>query len=444
MKRRLFFIVFIVASLTAFSQEKKQEQLVKEGWNFGALPAVTFDTDLGLQYGGLLNFYHYGDGSRYPSYDHSLYLEVSRYTKGSGIYRFYYDSDRLFKGLQTSMDLSFLTDQAYDFYGFNGFDAVYNKAWIDDEADEYVSRVFYKYDRKLFRWKIDFQGKLSGNNWRWIAGLNWLNFDIKSVDVDKLNKGKEGEDLLPDVDGLYDKYVDWGIFSAEEADGGFVPTFKGGIVLDTRDNKPSPMKGVWSEAVVVVAPEILGAESAFAKLSLTHRQYFTLVPDDLSLACRLVYQTTLAGDVPYYYQSQFITSVMKGSTSEGLGGSKTLRGIRRNRVIGDGFFFGNVELRWKFARFRLLNNNFYLGLNGFTDFGRVTNKIKFNNPLSVTTSSVRYADYFEDDAEKMHFSFGTGIRIAMNENFIIAIDYGRATDKQDGESGLYTGLNYLF
>jgi len=446
MKKLRLFLLFALPWLTAFSQTSEKEQLIKEGWNFGALPTITFDTDLGFQYGALVNLYHYGDGSRYPGYNHSLYFEVSRFTKGSGIYRFYYDSDLLIKGLQTSMDLSYLTDQAYDFYGFNGYDAVFNESWIDEESDDYVSRVFYKYDRKLFRWKIDLQGKITSEKFRWIAGLNFLNFEVAPVDLEELNKGKKGDDLLPDVDGLFDKYQEWGIISEAESDGGFVPTFKGGLVFDTRDNKPNPMRGVWTEAVLVASPEILGAEGSFSQLSLTHRQYFTLIPKDLSFAYRLAWQTKLGGELPFYYQSQVVTSIMTGSTSEGLGGSKTLRGIRRNRVVGDGIFFGNAELRWKFARFQLKNNNFYLGLNGFMDFGQVTDKIDFqlNNAFVEYSLANNPKDYFDRGAEEMHVSYGAGLRVAMNENFIIAIDYGLAADKRDGTSGFYMGLNYLF
>jgi hypothetical protein len=32
----------------------------------------------------------------------------------------------------------------------------------------------------------------------------------------------------------------------------------------------------------------------------------------------------------------------------------------------------------------------------------------------------------------------------MNQNFIVAIDYGKALDKRDGTSGIYIGLNFLF
>ncbi|HKJ43316.1 MAG TPA: hypothetical protein VKA27_14560, partial [Sunxiuqinia sp.] len=240
MKKKLLFVLVSLIYLTAFSQNKKQEQLIKKGWNLGALPTITYDTDLGFQYGALVNLFDYGDGSRYPDYDQSLYFEASHYTKGSGILRFYYDSDQLIKGMQTSMDLSYLTDQAYDFYGFNGYDAVFNKSWIDDQSPDYITRVFYKYNRKLFRWKLDLQGKITSNKFRWIAGINFLNFSIGPVDLEKLNKGKSGSDVLPDVPGLYQYYQDWGIISSQEASGGFVPAFKAGLVFDTRDNKPNP------------------------------------------------------------------------------------------------------------------------------------------------------------------------------------------------------------
>jgi len=439
-------LIFVITGLMA-QEEKKQ--VAKDGWNFGALPTITFDTDLGFQYGALVDLYHYGDGSRYPKYDHKLYFEVSRFTKGSGINRFYYDSDKLIKGLQTSVDLSYLSDQAYDFFGFNGYDAVVNYDWMDDSkpGDIYKTRMFYKYDRNMFRFKVDLQGKLSGDKIRWTSGINLLNFKIGLVDIDKLNKGNE-DNPLPTHEqqpGLYEKYLEWGIISAEEANGGFVPTIKAGLVYDSRDNRPNPMRGIWTEAVVEGAPVFLGAESSFAKLSLTHRQYFTIIKDDLSFAYRLNYQTTIAGHTPFYYQTTMVVSELKNVTSEGLGGFSSLRGIVRNRVVGDGYFMGNMEARWKFARFQFINNNFYLGLNGFMDFGQVTKKTDgIENVPESDLNSQAAKDYYDKDAEKMHISYGAGLRIAMNENFIIRLDYGMAADDRDGKSGMYIGLNYLF
>jgi len=442
MKKTLLtgLLIFVITGLMA--QEVKK-QVTKDGWNFGALPTVTFDTDLGFQYGALVDLYQYGDGSRYPKYDHKFYFEWSRYTKGSGINRFYYDSDKLIKGLQTSADISYLTDQAYDFFGYNGYDAVVNYDWIDDEDPNYKTRMFYKYDRRMFRFKVDLQGKLSGDKIKWIGGINLLNFKTGLVDIDRLNKGKDEGEKLPthqQQPGLYQKYQEWGIIPEEEADGGFVPGLKAGLVYDSRDHRPNPMRGIWTEAVIEGAPEFLGAESSFAKLSLTHRQYFTIIKDNFSFAYRLNYQTTIAGHTPYYYQTTMVVSELKNVTSEGLGGFSSLRGIVRNRVVGDGYFMGNMEARWKVVRFQFINNNFYLGLNGFMDFGQVTKKIDGIENIPQEDANT----YYDKDAEKMHISYGAGLRIAMNENFIIRLDYGMAADDRDGKSGMYIGLNYLF
>ena len=98
-------------------------------------------------------------------------------------------------------------------------------------------------------------------------------------------------------------------------------------------------------------------------------------------------------------------------------------------------------MRWKVVRFRFINNNFYVGLNAFTDFGRVTQKIDISeNIVGLTDADL----YFKADAEKLHMGVGVGLRIVMNQNFVIAADFGKALDPQDGKTGIYIGLNYLF
>lgn len=446
MKKYSLSLMCVCLVFGLLAQTEKNDDGIKKNWNFGALPTITFDTDLGFQYGALVNLFDYGDGSRYPRYDHSLYFEVSRFTKGSSIYTFKYNSDRLLRGIETSLDLSYLTDQAYDFYGFNGFESVFHPEWIDKGDAAYKTRMFNKYDRKLLRLKLDIQGNIIGEKLRWIAGMNIQDFKVGSVNIDKLNKGKDEADKLPstiDEPGLYEKYKQWGILDGEEADGGMVSVFKAGLVVDTRDNRPNPMKGIATEVILESSPKILGAESSFNRLGIIHRQYFTLIPKDLSFAYRLGYQTTLSGKVPFYYRSQMISSVLTGSASGGLGGAKTLRGMRRNRVGGDGVVYGNAELRWKFVRFDWINNHFYLGLSAFTDFGKVTKKVDVER-IVAPMGSIPQPDFFNWGAEKMHYTYGGGLHIAMNENFIIAIDYGLAADVQDGSSGFYMGLDYLF
>jgi hypothetical protein len=110
---------------------------------------------------------------------------------------------------------------------------------------------------------------------------------------------------------------------------------------------------------------------------------------------------------------------------------------------------GNVELRWKPVYFKFLKQDCYLGLNGFFDFGRITKNIDLPDNLESTfdnyyEGSETYSDYFKPETEKLHMSAGTSIMLVMNQNFVIAIDIGKAFNEQDGNIGFSIGLNYLF
>lgn len=447
--RKTFMILLAFAlTINLTAQEKK----AKTGWKFGgALPAITFDSDLGFQYGALVEFYNYGDGSRYPDYFDHTYTEVSHYTKGSGIYRFMYESNHIIPGVHWTSDISYLPDQASHFYGFNGYESIFNEAWMNEDDPAYRSRMFYRFERNQFRFKNDFQGKLSGEHIKWSAGFAFQYFENNSVDIERLNKGKDVKlPSVTDQPGLFERYQALGLISAKEAEGGWINTLKAGLAWDSRDNRPNPMKGIWTEAGIEAAPGFMGNDWAFSKFYLTHRQYFTLIPKDLAFVYRLGYQTTLSGTTPFFYQSQVITSMLTGATNEGLGGASTLRGVLRNRVIGDGFFFGNLELRWKPLYFKLFNQDCYLGLDAFYDFGMVTDKIslpadlqtRFNN--SATFTGENFSSYFDQGSEKLHQSAGISIMPVMNQNFVVAVDIGKSFNKQDGNIGFSIGLNYLF
>ncbi len=412
---------------------------IKTGLTFGALPAVAFDTDIGFKYGILTNFYLFGDGSTYPKYLHSFYLEWNRTTKGSGLWQFIYDSEYLIPNIRLTAEASYFTEQALDFYGFNGYQAWYNHDFEDQNSSDYISRVFYRHDRRMLRVRSDFQGNVWKKKLRWMAGFEYNGFKVATVDIDKLNKGKDEDDKLPTgTPLLYDKFVEWGVINDEEKDGGDHYLLKFGLVYDTRDNEPNPMRGIWSEVMLLTAPSFIGNKPGYTKLAITHRQYFTLVEDVLNLAVRLSYQPKIGGTIPFYALPYIYNTNI---TRDGLGGAKTLRGILRNRVVGDDMFYGNVEARWKFFRTILWRQHIYLALSAFTDFGRVTRAYEF----SYDTNNPEAHGWFEmGSSEKIHFSYGGGISGALNHNFVAHINYGLAADRRDGKSGLYIGLNYLF
>ena len=201
-----------------------------------------------------------------------------------------------------------------------------------------MSRMYYNMDRRLTRIKADFQGKITGPQFRWLAGIEFNNAKMGTVDIEKLNKGKDVEDQLPDTALLYDKYVRWGLIPADQADGGHTTLVKAGLVYDTRDIEANPMKGIWTELQFLMAPGFLGnGDHSYTRMAITHRQYFTLAPQVLSFAYRLSYQAKLSGTMPYY-MLPFVYNTAPALTRDGLGGAKTLRGVLRNRVVGDDLF----------------------------------------------------------------------------------------------------------
>ncbi|MFO7879678.1 MAG: Omp85 family outer membrane protein [Bacteroidota bacterium] len=434
-KTYLAISILLTMTLSLTAQEDKD---TKTGWNIGLLPVVSYNSDLGFQYGGLTNIYFYGDGEVYPKYYHSIYAEVSRYTKGSGIFRLFYDSEFLLPGVRLTADLLYMPEQAVDFYGFNGYNAVYNPSWAETNSSDYKTRMFYKHERNILRFKADFSSRLLHDNLSWALGYNFMKVDISTVDIDHLNEGQDDDNMLPDTATLYDQYRNWGIIEEDEADGGFHHSFKTGLVFDSRDNEANPMQGIWTEAVLFNS---FGNEYNFGKLALTHRQYFTIIKNDLSFAYRLGYQGIVWGDAPFYMYPYMVYSYMPSSTIDGLGGAKSVRGLLRNRLVSESVAFANLELRYKFWRFNFIGQNWYMALSPFMDIGRSIQLADVDK--SGIPAHIDRNNYFSDD-EDFHFTWGGGLHIAMNENFVIAADIGVPFREADGSMGIYIGMNWLF
>ncbi len=423
MKGKLLFFGLLLLSLSVLSQEK-----VKTGFGFGALPAVSFDSDLGFQYGAIVNLFHYGDGTNYPKYDHSLYIEWSRYSKGTGINRVMFDTEKAISGIRITVDVTNFTDQMMPFYGFNGFQSDY-------QSD--LPRNFYSQERDMFRAKADFQGNFGNSHFGWVGGYTFYNFNIDTVDINKLG--------LTAISGgsLYQRYVKHNLISADEANGGRINYLKAGFKYDSRDQRAFASKGIWTEALIQTAPGFINS-MPHSKFALIHRQYFSLMKD-MVLAYRLTYQATIGENrVPYYAQPLLIASFLTSADNQGLGGKRSMRGVLRNRVIGDDIAIGNFEFRYKFLKFEAFKQNFYLGTNIFFDSGIILKPIEiagYDSMSSAVKDDLMLQDY---ESGKLHSAAGIGLKIGWNENFIISVDYGKTFDPQDGNSGVYINLNYMF
>ncbi len=431
----LLILLFLFPVIALSQTDTTKKEVTKKGWTFGAVPAIAYDTDLGFKYGGLINLYNYGDGKNYPKYNHSIYMEWSRTTKGSGINTFRYDSEHLIPKTRVMFEASYLTNMALGFYGFNGAKTNYFPTYENDNINNtfYRSRLYYRYDRKLTRIKLDFQRKFPVKNMRWMFGMAHYNAKITSIDTTKLNSGLSDDKKLPSVNGLYDNYIAWGAIKPDQKNGGIANLIKLGAIYDTRDQEANPMKGIWSEILVVSSNKFLGSSYSFTKLAITHRQYFTLKKDVLNFAYRLSYQPTISGEIPFY-MLPFIYNT--DVTRDGLGGAKTVRGILLNRIVGQDVAYGNFEFRWKFLRTVIKKQNLYLALNPFLDMGIVTRDYNFDKskiPLTVIS-----------DNEDLHLGYGMGLKIVLNQNFVVSVDYGLSNSENDGKSGLYITIGFLY
>jgi len=425
-------------------KELRKERKKNKPWGWVALPTFLYNTDIGFQFGGMVEVYNYRKNRPiFPEYYHKIYAEVSFTTKGGSIFQVFYDSRHLIRNIRTTADVTYLGEQALDFYGFNGYRSVYHRAWEDDNEAGYVSRMFYRQQRKFLRVAVDFQGKFFHPKLRWLAGLAFLQVRTDSVDLARLNKGKSDSKKLPDTSGLIGNYERWNIIGEKERDGGINNYLKLGLVWDTRDNEPCPMKGIWSEAIFILAPGFLGdGDYSFLRLAVNHRQYFTLVKENLSFSYRLGYLGTIAGKAPYYVLPYQVSSYALTTTIDGVGGSQTVRGVMRNRIVGDGTALLNAELRWKFWHFKLMGTECYLAANLYGDAGMVVQQRKVS--LDGVPSWVKRDDYFSDGPEYPHVTLGCGLHLALNRNTVVSADIGKALNTQDGNLGFYLGLGWLF
>lgn len=431
-------VCFCALVITSGSKAQAQDSIpdAKTGWNMGILPALGYDSNLGFLYGGIVNLFDYGNGERFPDYNQNLYMQLSTYTKGGWDAIVYFDSFTLIPEKQFTGRLSFTRNRAYPFYGFNGAQTNYNANWEDDENDDFVSQVFYKADRQVIKADAIVQDNFGDSDFKWMAGIDMGFYKIDTVDVNHLNDKRDDDDQLSTVPGLYNRYVKYGVISDEEKNGGWDNSLKLGLVYDTRDRLTNPMKGTWTEMIVRAAPKAFGNYNNFARMSIIHRQYFTVVKEKLSFAYRLWYESAF-GDVPSYSRHYLTAS----NYYEGMGGSYTLRGVLMNRVVGKQTAIANIGLRWKAARFQAIGQNFYLGFNAFMDNGYILQG--YDLDLS-NVPEMEHSLLFSDDYKELVTAAGLGIKLAMNENFVISGEYGSSFDENYGTSGLYFQIGYIF
>lgn len=459
------------ASIEANAQEAQVEK--KTGWGFGALPCATYSSDMGFQYGVFGDFYYYGDGSTYPNYRDKISYEVSHFTKGRTRLYLAYDSKFLIPNVRTTVSATYIDDPLYNFWGFNGAASpLYkslesNKSYASQILDGTISAAdaalfatmgvnplknvsYYYTNRDIIRVLADFQGNIAPRL-RWAGGVSYWNFRMGDINEDKYGYDAQST--------LYNHYKQFGVIKDSEANGGSRLEIKAGLVYDSRDFETAPNSGIWSEIYVNGSPDVFGDGFNYLKLS-AHFRHYVRIPIGLKVgdpvfAYHLAYQGTVAGEAPFYVQQNVTALILKQMMSEGLGSSNTLRGTRANRLIGDGYAWGNFELRVKMVNFKFLGQDFYLAANPFLDCGMIVQPYRVSemstlpeiNALAIAAGyKAGEADkYIRDMAGQFICSGGAGLKLAWNQNFIVSIEVAHNFNKGIGDPfWMSIGTNYCF
>lgn len=362
-------------------------------WEYVALPALNFSSDEGFGYGALLEAYRHAPGAQ--PYRFSIQPTLFLTTRGRRDLTVFFDAPALLGG-GWRMDAFAGREQelAAPYYGLG------NAAVHDTALSRDPNPYFYRYGRTRARLTANVQRAL-GQDARLLVGAGWARVTTDATPFDS------GTTLFAQKLG------------GAPPPRGTLAHLRAGLVWDTRDREVGPRSGWWNELLVQRVDRALGASHGYTRVTGALRRYVP-IGGRLTSASRLVVQQT-SGDVPVY---DLATVQSSWKQEEGLGGSKMLRGIPKNRVMGKGLVVLNNELRWRAVDFGLRGTPAFLLLSGFVDAGRVWEE------------SIRAGELGSD----LWTGYGGGVRLGFGSSSVIAVDVGRSASATQ----LYIGLGYAF
>ena len=458
MKKLFVTLLLCAAAITVAAQEKEKE--MKTGWSFGVLPTATYSLDNGFQAGAFGDVYYYGDGNTYPDPLHKISWEASYFTKSHRM-RLYlaYDSKYLIPNMRINASVTYMNDPLYSLWGFNGGASLaglpqpYTEYWSNRTLDGNGECLnYFGMSRKMLRILANVQGRIV-EHLNWAAGINfwhWTWGDMR--DTGFTVDGDDNKHYYSKEKTLYRDYQTLGIIHADEATGGNALEINAGLVFDTRDIEAAPNRGIWAEAYL--NGNVL--EHRYLKACVYFRQYISIpihIPaGDPVFAYRLAWQHTIAGETPVYMIQNNPLLVQRNMISEGFGSSNTIRGLRENRILTEGMAWTNLELRVKLVNFKLFNQYFYVAVNPFFDAGIITKPYRAAEFEAAKTSTAVTSGLFnlnelydQTKVGDIVYSAGAGLKLAMNQNFIVSVELAKCLYKPlDAGLWLGIGINYQF
>lgn len=349
---------------------------------YAFVPAISFNSDIGLIVGGQGNRYDYSSGFRpYTSFLNSTAV-VS--TRGLFFFEVKYDKPQNFgKNIRTTF--AFSIGRFFD----DNFFGVANNAEIvpppANNPDIYNFRSF----------TTDF--------------LLDVRFRLKKYTGNRRLEFLASSDLVYETpfDNPPNRLISQA--APRGINGGVSHLLSAGAILERRDDEIRPTRGTFTRFNYGFAAKPIGSSFNFTSGRLDNRFYFPISNSpSITFANRLLFQQT-SGSVPYWRLSA-------------LGGQDRLRGFPVRRFLDNNYIALNTEIRAWLGRMPIINTEY--GFVLFSDSGRTFNNDQFDEILSDYKTTV-----------------GLGFIMSLfTPDFFIRWDLAYSEE----EIGFYIGTGFLF
>jgi hypothetical protein len=387
----------------------KGPRWTRPGFGFGGVPALGYHPDTGFLFGAVGSIFRY-DGVTAP-YREAVQFQLLMTHKLVQDHSLALDALKIFDlPFRLNAKLGFQENFGQNYCGL-GADVTCSpddaeKAaaalGLDGEDKERFLRRYYVYP---------YFAPYTSWNLRWRVNPDDVATETHVPTKIEVQLGWRGALYTPgslfdeDKNGKPDLYPYPGTRYAADFPGGepgFASVAQLGVIVDRRDNEPSPRHGWLVEGSLRGAPPILGSTWSYAGGNLTLRGYTPITRDrNLVVAARLILDG-VAGDLPVVEMTRIGGSV----DYSGYGGVDLGRGIRGQRYVGRIKVLEQQEVRWHFLEFDALDQHFGLILNGFLDAGFVA--------LAL--------DDLGAASPQLPIGMGGAFAISWNEAFILRID----------------------
>lgn len=353
------------------------------------IPLLSYNSDLGWGFGAVGGGYFYAPG--YEPYRHAFSAQAFITTRGVQNHFLRYDGVNLIGRARVEGKLEFRRELLSPYYGAGNLSALaFNPA-------EDIDNEFYNFDRT--------------------SPAAWLRVRLNPV----------GPKHPLEVFGHYQyRYVrvnpyEQSLLQAQRPiglEGGSNGQLMVGLLWDTRDDEADTTRGGQEEIALRVSAGPTGSAYTFAGITLSERRFWRL-NNRLVLAERVAFDY-LAGDVPFFEWA----NIGGVTNAEGIGGMSSVRGVPRNRFVGNVKIFSNTELRYTAYWFQLLGQRTEIGGLAFADIGRVWHPNEEDGTLAT-----------------WHPGVGAGLRVVQRAA-VLRFDY--AVDTDTLRQGIYVTFGHLF